>query len=63
MNEKVLDVILSALRHARDTVEALACENYPYTAFYDERLKEIFYDLNDMNIKVTKIIDEQKKEA
>ena len=63
MNEKALDVILSALRHSRDKVEALACENYPFTDFYDERLKKIFYDLNDMDIKVTKIIDEQKKEA
>lgn len=63
MNEKALDVILDALRHARDTVEFLACENYPYTDFHDKRLKKIFYDLNDMNIKVTKIIDEQKKEA
>lgn len=62
MNEKALVVILDALRHARDTVEALACENYPYTDFYDDRFEEIFYDLNDMNIKVTKIIDEQKKE-
>ena len=63
MNEKALVVILDALRHARDTVEVLACENYPYTDFYDDRFKEIFYDLNDMNIKVSKIIDDQKKEA
>ena len=63
MNEKALRVIHDAIRHARDSIGDLACENYPFTNFSDARLEKLFYGLNDMDIEVTKIIDEQKKEA
>lgn len=61
MNENAIWVIHDAIRHARDAIEKLACENYPFTDFSDARLEKMFYDLNNMDMTVTKIIREQKR--
>ena len=56
-----LRTILSALYHARETVEMLETENFPYTDFEDEELRAIFYELNRMAITVTNKIHVSEK--
>lgn len=57
MNKKELTAILYALQNAQDTIETLACENYPYTAFQDEDLRRMFYRLNDMCLTIDKKLE------
>ena len=54
MTKKELQVIWSALTHAQEVIEDLACENYPWTAFEDPELSDMFYRLNDMCITVNR---------
>lgn len=56
MDEKRLEAIYGAVRHAKETVEVLACENFPYTNFEDDDLRKMFYDLNDMCILLSQKI-------
>ena len=57
MNKKSLEAIQEAVRHARDIVCILACENYPRTPFEDSDLVKMFYELNTMSITLSKKID------
>ena len=57
MTEKELQVIWSALTHAQETIEYLACENHPWTAFEDQEMSNLFYQLNDMCITVNKKLE------
>lgn len=58
MDRKSLIVIQNCVRNAKNTIEHLACDNYPYTEFYDSELREMFYSLNDFCIKLSNKIDE-----
>ena len=60
MSIKHLEVIQSAIRNARNSIEILSCENYPYTDFFDEELEKMFVDLSKMSILLTKKIGEEK---
>lgn len=53
LSEKELRVIYEAIWNAKSAIENLASENYPSTPFIDSDLDEMFYTLNDMNIKLT----------
>lgn len=53
MDIKSLTVIRTAIWSAKDIIEELACEDYPYTPFEDEDLSDIFYQLNSMGIALT----------
>lgn len=53
MTVKELRVIYDAIWNAKSAIENLACENYPRTPFVDNDLNDMFYTLNDMNIKLT----------
>ena len=57
MEIRKLKTILAALRNARVTIEILATENFPYTDFEDEEIREMFYDLNNMAIVMSNKID------
>ena len=57
MTKKELTVILKALSHAQDVIEYLACENHPWTAFEDQEMSNLFYQLNDMCITVNKKLE------
>lgn len=48
MTKKELNVIWTALNHAKEVIQNLACENYPCTPFEDPELRDMFYQLNDM---------------
>lgn len=56
MDIKSLTVIRAAIWSAKDIIEELACEDYPYTPFKDEDLSDIFYQLNSMGIALTEKI-------
>ena len=60
MTVKELNCIISAIRNAKETIEQLACENYPYTAFEDN-FGAMYYQLNDMCIAIHKKIVEAEK--
>ena len=53
-----LKTILAALRHARETIELLANENFPYTDFEDDEIRLMFYELNNMAIVMSNKIDD-----
>lgn len=61
MNEKALRTIYNCISNAKDAIEMLACENYPFTEFMDADLGEMFYQLNSMCIAVTRKIEALKK--
>lgn len=52
MTKKELTVIRNTLIHAKDVIQDLACEDYPWTPFADPELGDMFYKLNDMCITV-----------
>lgn len=52
-----LKTILAALRHARETIELLATEKFPYTDFEDDEIRAMFYELNNMAIVMSNKID------
>ena len=56
-----LKTILAALRNARETIELLATENFPYTDFEDEEIRKMFYELNNMAIAMSNKIDVLEK--
>lgn len=56
MDEKRLEAIQGAVRHARDTISVLACENWPATPVEDNDLSKMFYALNDMCILLSQKI-------
>lgn len=56
MDKKSLEVIQNAIWHVKDTISTLACEDYPVTPFVDDDLREMYYGLNDMSIKLTEKI-------
>lgn len=58
MTKKELRVIRDAIGLAQSAIEALACENYPYTAFDEKYLSDMYYDLNSMCVKLCKKINE-----
>lgn len=62
MTVKELSVIYDAIWNAKSAIENLACENYPHTPFIDSDFHEMFYTLNDMNIKLSAKMNEMKKE-
>lgn len=57
MTKKQLVVIQRNIRNAKETIEELACENYPFTEFCDPDLEKMFYDLNIMCITLGNKID------
>lgn len=56
MDEKRLEAIQGAVRHARDTIKVLASENYPDTPVEDDDLRKMFYSLNEMCILLSQKI-------
>lgn len=60
MEIRKLEAILTVLRSARETVELLAAENFPFTDFEDPVFGEIFYNLNDMSITIANEIGNMK---
>lgn len=61
MTQKELTVILRNIRNARDTIEELANENYPYTEFCDKDLSDMHLKLNIMCTKICDKIDKLEK--
>lgn len=61
MTVKELRVIYEAIWNAKSAIENLASENYPHTPFIDSDFHEMFYALNDMNIKLSAKMNEMKK--
>ena len=57
MTKKELNVILKSLSHAQDVIEDLACENYPWSTFKDNELRDMFYRLNDMCLTIDKKLE------
>lgn len=57
-----LRAILCAINSAQETVGTLACENYPFTPFCDDDFREMFYQLNDMSLKIHEKIEQASKE-
>lgn len=53
MTIKELKQIRNSLYNARDTVEILGTENYPFTNFEDKEIRDIFYNLNEMAITIS----------
>ena len=60
MTVKEMKCIYNAIWHAKEIIEELACEDFPYTSFEDG-FGEMYYRLNDMCIEITKKIDEAEK--
>ena len=60
MTVKEMECVFSAIWHAKETIENLACENYPYTEFVDSDFCKMFYTLNEMNIAISKKIEVAK---
>ena len=58
MTKKELRIIRDAIGLAQSAIEALACENYPYTDFDAKYLSDMHYDLNDMWLKLSEKIKE-----
>ena len=54
MTKKELCVIQDCIRAARNSIENLACENYPYSEFCDLDIKDMYYRLVDMSILLTR---------
>ena len=61
MTVKELRCVHSSIWHTKELIEQLACEDYPYTAFEDETLRDMFYQLNDMCIEINKRIDAKEE--
>ena len=61
MTKKELRVIRDAISLAQSAIEALACENYPYSAFDAKYLRDMYYDLNDMCLELSEKITEAAK--
>lgn len=57
MTIKELKQIRNAVWHARETVELLATENFPFTDIEDAEIRDIFYNLNEMSITISNKID------
>lgn len=57
MTIKELKSIRSAIRHAKQLIQELACEDYPFTEFEDKDLSDMFYELNDMCVAFTAKIE------
>ena len=54
MTKNELDVIWKTLTHAKEVIQDLACENYPWTPFEEPELHDMFYRLNEMCITVNR---------
>ena len=50
MTKKELNVILHGVRHARNNIDVLGFENYPYGMTEDKDIQKMYYELNDMCI-------------
>ena len=61
MDIKSLTVIRTAIRSARDIIEELACEDYPYTPFEDKDLRDIFYQLNSVEMALTEKMESMER--
>lgn len=57
MTVKEMQCVHSAIWHAKEIIEQLGCQDYPYTEFYDEDFKKMFYALNKMDILILEKID------
>lgn len=57
MTVKEMKCVYAAISNAQYAIEQLACENYPYTEFEDEDVREMFYTLNSFCISIRKKID------
>lgn len=62
IDKKSLAVILDAIRHARETICQLACDNSPYTSSRNADLREMYFDLAGMQIKVYDMLKAKKME-
>lgn len=62
MDKKYFEVIRDSIWHLKNTISALACENYPMTPFLDDEMRDMFYDLNDMYLTITDKIRSLEKE-
>ena len=61
MTKKELRIIRDAIGLAQSAIEALACENYPYTDFDAKYIRDMYYDLNDMSFKLCVKIEEAEQ--
>ena len=57
MSKNELLAIKSALICAQDTIQHLGTEDYPNTDFEDKEIKEMFYGLNSMILKLFEKIE------
>lgn len=62
IDKNSLAVILDAIRHARETICQLACDNSPYTSSRNADLREMYYELAKMQIKVYEMLKAKKRE-
>jgi len=63
MTIKEMRCVQDAIRHAKDAISELGCENYPYTPIQDEDLRKMFYALNDMCITISEKIHDAEEET
>ena len=52
MSKNELMAIKAALNCASDIIQHLCTEDYPETDFGDKEIKEMFYELNSMVLKI-----------
>ena len=57
MTVKEMKCALEVIRSAKNAIQQLDCENYPYARFEDDDFCCMFYQLNDMCIAIGKKID------
>ena len=56
MKKRELESIQYAVRCAQNIIESLGFENYPYGMTEDKDIRELYYDLNDICILLSKKI-------
>lgn len=57
MTIKEMECVYSAIWHAKELINHLCCEDYPYSDFEDEDFCEMYYELNRMNMDITEKIN------
>ena len=60
MTKRELEAIQHGVRCAQNIIEALGYENYPYGITEDRDIQEMYYELNDMLIMLSKKIQKAK---
>lgn len=63
MEARKLEAIQESIRHARDTIDLLACPGGGYWNIEDEALREMYLDLNKMCYIMQGKIQEAEEES